>query len=278
MSIKKLLHVELKNNIGCRTIIKNTRPVNTTVDLDAFFGLMKLNQLPSSLKVSLNLNLNKQPGYDKIKSGLKFKSVSSSKPISSFPHFKIGTAHSNLGCIDNYAVACLKCELDIEEFQASVYTALETLLENRSISLKSRRFVEVQSGSKITGNLLTADFAVISEELCCLEESYKLRLYFESFGNKNKTLCGFVEAPKSMTEHLENVFYSDFIRKLIVDICVSCSVGTDSVTFACKDLFDKLHVEPNYCPLLCQTLLNANYKNREKKKGAKNKRSQLVFF
>lgn len=248
--------------------------LSQTLDLDSLFGHMTYSTFKKAYKSNIQVDINNSPqrvfSHDNvIKTNYKFNLENDTpKSIKKLPHCRLGTSLSTeFGSLDIYLVL-LNSNLPAQELKSIVYSEMKKSIQNLGQQASSFFF------TKISEIKATSDQELNSEEIKCIVSCHDFIkaleflfiqrfidndpvIFFETFGNKRSTITNNIDI-----DTLKLKIFSTFDRKyekyIFVDVCLSVSYGTGTVTVARPKFFDQVKTRPNYSPLFSDTVLNCH--------------------
>lgn len=122
-------------------------------------------------------------------------------------------------------------------------------------SIKKSKIEDLQNIITTKGKILYKGLQIILTHLTVELNSHFLIIYVETFGNKYSTVTT-VDDYEGIISRVKTVFNYRAVKNLMIDICISSSLGNDKITFANSKFFRKLDIVPNYNLFFSDSILN----------------------
>lgn len=197
--------------------------------------------------------------------------------VKNLPHVRLGIAETEFGQLDLHFAIIEPDNYTIAEVKSIVYFEIKKSMREFNITTSSCFFSEMKNFEKktdnelsieeITCNLSHHDFFKIIEYLFINKFMTNLPImFFETFGNKRSTICNSLDF-KNIKDKISSTFNEIGHSFLNVDVCISTSFGSGTVTFANENFFKETKLHPNYTPLFTNTVLNCHQNTIDSKTG-----------
>lgn len=252
--------------------------ISCFVDLDGLFGSLKFEEFAKYFKLPLNIKIRKNkklsPGY-MIQSKFQIITIDGVKDVKDQVYFKLGYSKAGIGGFDIFVITSNLIEMqDKQDFKSNIIDTFCNILSDHDIAcssyqsfIKKRDDPNDNSQYDFSGVLSLEDYYRVFKKIECEFNNYNMYIYVETFGNKDKTRIPIVNSQK-IYRMIEEVVDLKSINNFLADICLSVSCGQNRITFANDDLFEQLGIKPNYNPLFCSEIQNANLHKKGEKSTA----------
>lgn len=247
-----------------------------TIDLDSFFGHISFTDFCSGFKGSLQLELlssGKSVHETRIKTDHLISTDQGLVLMRSLPHARLGNIHTDFGHLDFYIVDTTSTITE-SDMKTAIYTQVHECINKMGINFASGFFTKTSAvTSSLTENLFRITGKIQNTDLCHLLPAIKNRLsesdlvvYLEVFGNKAETIT--TDSTFNGLRHkMLAVFSNSALSNFIVDICISVSLGNNTVALANDTFFEELQIKPTHLPLMSSVVKNLYMKTINKKTG-----------
>ena len=242
--------------------LDQNKPLLLSLDLDSLYGNMPTEVFKNSFLQNFTLSINSNGSYNpRIHTNLRIPINGQFLNVKSLPHVKLGSAkQTDFGVLDIFVYfTAIPRQLE-SDIKLRVYSTIEKIirlkqnLNNSFFFAKMKK--ETDSYASIECILNSSDFADLLEAFNNHELGrFQPEIFIETYGNKKFTMSNSLSM-----DRVEKMIYSCFTSSaaewLIVDVCISASYGSSTVTLANNSFFKATNLIPNYKPLFSDTLQN----------------------
>lgn len=256
-----------------------------TLDLDALFGHMPYDIFKKSFKKNICIEVDNSARRAFIKKNkiktqymIQLDPLRSEKTkIKSLPHVRLGSCKTtDFGPMEIFLVLT-KTNLTSAELKSIVYENLFRIMRKNSddaVSCHNSNHSDINKkeldidGKELLCEFTKKDFCKVFKDLFDnnLMDDGPI-FYFETFGNKTSTTIKSMKY-KKIVKKIKLTFRKSGFSYITLDICISSSFGKNTVTVAKRSLFEEAQLEPNFKPLMSETMLNYNNSTTDPKTGS----------
>jgi len=267
-------------------------------DLDSLFGHMEVQEFVDSVTGDLVTSLD--DSNRDIASAVCIKThhliqVASGAhlPIATLPHSKIGVFSTSFGTLDIFVVLRNSGEMRNTDVKNLLYRVFTRKINELGSKLSSCGFAKTterrskqddSSFTEVSGKILSADLKILLKSVSGDREirTKDPVVYVETFGNKSSTITTIDNYAEIITR-VEQNFSKEVFDNLIIDVCVSSSLGDNRVTLANDRFFDRLGIQPTHQLFFTDTVQNLyvrteNSRGDPDRVGEKMKSLKLNFY
>lgn len=239
----------------------NRKNFTLTLDIDSVYGDFSFLLFKNHFKGKLTLNLSTSfttVGYEEIKTSHIVNEYSGKAVfINSLPHVRLGTCDTKFGALGVYLVL-LGSDMQKADFKALIYDKLADAVKASGIKTPSLYFAkttETVNNSSTKCKISNSNAIEILESVITELEQLGPIIYVEVFGNKTETITTDIDL-KNIEAAINDTFEKPLADTLIVDVCISASLGECMITLPNDSFFEMIKMVPNYMPLFSNTIKN----------------------
>lgn len=267
------------------------------IDVDALFIPYEVQSFIDNTKTSIRLGAASDTiQLRKIKSPYRILKVYGQKiNLNDHPQCRLGTITNDLGDLAVFLVSIsstVNFQAHVLETVRAFSTSKEAVISSQFINVVTSSTINLPDGinnamatndpsshvvsakaaarvlMKISGKIIATEFNPFFSAL--QNKTGPVAIVLESFGNKQNATATLDNWP-DLNQMLTTSF-SDYARSsLKLDLCLSVSFGSGTVTLARPSLFTALDIKPNYVSFFCNSALKLNKKLVSTKTGKRTK-------